>query len=333
MDNKKRMLSGIKPTGQLTLGNYIGAIKQFIKYQDDYELFVFIADLHALTLPIDPKELRENTKNLISIYLACGLDPNKVVLFKQSDVHEHAELGYIMTCNSNMGELSRMTQYKDKSSKISDKESIPTGIFIYPALMAADILLYDPDYVPVGIDQKQHVELTRDLAQKFNSHYSETFKMPEPLVNKQGAKIASLSAPEKKMSKSESDKGTIYLLEDLNISRKKIMSAVTDMGHEVKYDPENKPGISNLLTIESCLSGKSIEELENKYQGYGYGDFKKEVADVVINELKQLQDKVKEIKESGIIDQILDEGAKKASFIARRKLDKVYYKIGLRSKK
>ena len=199
---RKRMLSGIKPTGKLTLGNYIGAIKQFISYQDEYELLVFIADLHALTLPIDPKELRENTKNLISIYLACGLDPEKVILFKQSDVHEHAELGYVMTCNSNMGELSRMTQYKDKTAKISNKESIPTGIFIYPALMAADILLYDPDYVPVGIDQKQHVELTRDLALKFNSHYSETFKLPEPVIAKTGAKIASLSNPTKKMSKS-----------------------------------------------------------------------------------------------------------------------------------
>ena len=170
----KRMLSGIKPTGQLTLGNYIGAIKQFISYQEEYEMFIFIADLHALTLPIDAKELRKNTRDLISVYLACGLDPDKVVLFKQSDVHEHAELGYIMACNSYMGELSRMTQYKDKTSKISDHGSIPTGIFIYPALMAADILLYDANYIPVGIDQKQHVELTRDLAIRFNNHYSET---------------------------------------------------------------------------------------------------------------------------------------------------------------
>ena len=171
MENKKRMVSGIKPTGKLTLGNYIGAIKQFITYQDEYEMFVFIADLHSLTLPIDPKELRQNSKDLISIYLACGLDPEKVVLFKQSDVHEHAELGYIMACNSNMGELSRMTQYKDKTAKIGNNESIPTGIYIYPTLMAADIILYDPDYVPVGIDQKQHVELTRDLAIRFNNRF------------------------------------------------------------------------------------------------------------------------------------------------------------------
>lgn len=329
---RKRMLSGIKPTGKLTLGNYIGAIKQFISYQDEYELLVFIADLHALTLPIDPKELRENTKNLISIYLACGLDPEKVILFKQSDVHEHAELGYVMTCNSNMGELSRMTQYKDKTAKISNKESIPTGIFIYPALMAADILLYDPDYVPVGIDQKQHVELTRDLALKFNSHYSETFKLPEPVIAKTGAKIASLSNPTKKMSKSESDKGTIYLLDDVNISRKKIMSAVTDSDSIVKYDLENKPGISNLLTIASSLTKKSIEEIENEFVGKGYGEFKKYVADIVVDELSLLQQKVKEIQESGIIDKVLAAGAEKASYLARKKLNKVYTKIGLRKR-
>ena len=327
---KKRMLSGIKPTGRLTLGNYIGAIKQFISYQDEYEMYIFIADLHALTLPIDAKELRQNTKDLISIYLACGLDPNKVVLFKQSDVHEHAELGYIMACNSNMGELSRMTQYKDKSAKISEKESIPTGLFIYPSLMAADILLYDPDFVPVGVDQKQHVELTRDLAIRFNARYSDTFKIPQPLTSKQGAKIFSLSSPDKKMSKSESDKGTIYLLDDLNVTRKKIMSAVTDLGHEIKYDPVNKAGISNLLTIASSLSSKSIEELEKEYNGLGYGDFKKEVADIVCNFLKDLQTKVATIQASKIIDDVLLEGATKATYVARKKLSKVYRKVGLR---
>ena len=331
MENiKKRMLSGIKPTGKITLGNYIGAIKQFITYQDEYELFVFIADLHSLTLPIDAKELRQNTKDLISIYLACGLDPDKVVLFKQSDVHEHAELGYIMTCNSNMGELSRMTQYKDKTSKMSSNESIPTGIFIYPTLMAADILLYDPDYVPVGIDQKQHVELTRDIAIRFNQRYSDTFKIPEPLIAKSGAKIASLSNPLKKMSKSESDKGTIYLLEDLAITRKKIMSATTDSGCEIIFDVDNKPGISNLLTIMSSLTGKEIDELEKIYKGKGYGEFKKDVADVVCSYIKDIQDKVKEIQESGVIDKILEEGAKKASLYAYKKLAKVYRKVGLR---
>lgn len=325
----KRMLSGIKPTGQLTLGNYIGAIKQFITYQDEYEMLVFIADLHALTLPIDPKELRKNTKDLISVYLACGLNPEKVILFKQSDVHEHAELGYIMACNSYMGELSRMTQYKDKTSKISSNEAIPSGIFLYPTLMAADILLYDADYIPVGIDQKQHVELTRDLAIRFNNRYSETFIVPEPITPKTGEKINSLSSPDKKMSKSESEKGTIYLLEDLNITRKKIMSAVTDCDNTIQYDRENKPGISNLLTILSALTGKTIDALVLEYQGVGYGTFKKDVADIVCNELAQLQQRVKEIQESHIIDKILEEGAKKASYLARKKLSKVYRKVGL----
>ena len=330
MENKKRMLSGIKPTGKLTLGNYIGAIKQFITYQEEYEMFVFIADLHSLTLPIDPKELRQNTKDLISIYLACGLDPEKVVLFKQSDVHEHAELGYIMACNSNMGELSRMTQYKDKTAKIGNNESIPTGIYIYPTLMAADILLYDPDYIPVGVDQKQHVELTRDLAIRFNSRYSDTFKVVEPVTAKTGAKINSLANPSKKMSKSESDKGTIYLLEDLAITRKKIMSAVTDSDTSIVFDMENKPGISNLLTIMSALTNEDVNSIANRFNGQGYGTFKKAVADVVCAELEVLQAKVKEIQASGIIDKVLEDGAMKASYVARRKLSKVYRKVGLR---
>ena len=328
-ENRKRMLSGIKPTGKLTLGNYIGALKQFITYQDEYEMYIFIANLHALTLPIDAKELRNNTKDLISIYLAAGLDPEKVVLFKQSDVHEHAELGYVMTCMSNMGELGRMTQYKDKTKDMSVKESIPTGIFMYPTLMAADIILYDADYVPVGVDQKQHVELTRDLAIRFNSRYSETFKVPEPVLAKQGAKIYSLANPVKKMSKSESDKGTIYLLEDINISRKKIMSAVTDSDCVVKYDPESKPGVSNLLVIESSLSGVSIEELEKKYATSNYGEFKKSVADVVCAFLEELQAKVRDIQSSGMIEKILEDGAMKASYVARKKLSKVYRTMGI----
>lgn len=323
------MLSGIKPTGKVTLGNYIGALSQFIKYQDEYEMFIFLADLHALTLPIDPKELRQNSIDLIAIYLACGLDPEKVCLFKQSEVHEHAELGYILTCNSNMGELSRMTQYKDKTQNM-EHGSIPTGIFIYPALMAADILLYDADYVPVGVDQKQHVELTRDIAIRFNSHYGDKFKIPEPLMAKQGAKVYSLSNPTKKMSKSESDKGTIYLLDDINISRKKIMSAVTDSENEIRFDMENKPGISNLLTIMSSLSNRSIEDICNEYNGQGYGTFKKAVADVVCNFLTDLQNKVTEIKSSGVIEEILAKGREKANYIASRKLSKIYRTIGLK---
>ena len=243
----KRMLSGIKPTGQLTLGNYIGAIREFIKYQDEYEMFIFIADLHSLTLPIDPKELRQNTKDLIAIYLACGLDPEKVVLFKQSDVSEHAELGYVMTCNSNMGELSRMTQFKDISSKMKDS-SIGLGIFAYPVLMAGDIVLYDADIVPVGEDQTQHVEIARDLVNRFNNRYGKVLKMPKAEVSKVGKRIMSLSDPTVKMSKSN-PKGDIFLKDDIIVIRKKIMSAVTDLGCEVKYDPENKPGISNLLVI------------------------------------------------------------------------------------
>lgn len=324
------MISGIKPTGELTLGNYIGAIKQFIQYQDEYELFVFLADLHALTLPIDANELRKNSEDILAIYLACGLDPNKVVIFKQSDIHEHAELGYIMACNSYMGELQRMTQYKDKTQKMKN-DSIPTGIFIYPTLMAADILLYQADFVPVGIDQKQHVELTRDLVIRFNHHYQkDVFALPAPVLPKQGAKITSLSNPLKKMSKSESDKGTIYLLEDVQIARKKIMSAVTDSENEIRYDMENKPGISNLLTILSVLTHQSIDDLQQKYQNVGYGQFKKDVADVVCHELETLQQKVQEIKNGYILESILKQGASKASSIASQTLQQVYEVIGIK---
>lgn len=324
------MISGIKPTGELTLGNYIGAIKQFIQYQEEYELFVFLADLHALTLPIDANELRKNSEDILAIYLACGLDPNKVVIFKQSDIHEHAELGYIMACNSYMGELQRMTQYKDKTQKMKN-DSIPTGIFIYPTLMAADILLYQADFVPVGIDQKQHVELTRDLVIRFNHHYQkDVFALPAPVLPKQGAKITSLSNPLKKMSKSESDKGTIYLLEDVQIARKKIMSAVTDSENEIRYDMGNKPGISNLLTILSVLTHQSIDDLQQKYQNVGYGQFKKDVADVVCHELETLQQKVQEIKNGHILESILKQGASKASSIASQTLQQVYEVIGIK---
>ena len=301
------MISGIKPTGELTLGNYIGAIKQFIQYQEEYELFVFLADLHALTLPIDANELRKNSEDILAIYLACGLDPNKVVIFKQSDIHEHAELGYIMACNSYMGELQRMTQYKDKTQKMKN------------------------DSIPTGIDQKQHVELTRDLVIRFNHHYQkDVFVLPSPVLPKQGAKITSLSNPLKKMSKSESDKGTIYLLEDVQIARKKIMSAVTDSENEIRYDMENKPGISNLLTILSVLTHQSIDDLQQKYQNVGYGQFKKDVADVVCHELETLQQKVQEIKNGHILESILKQGASKASSIASQTLQQVYEVIGIK---
>ena len=323
----KKMLSGIKPSGRLTLGNYIGAIRKFVEYQDEYELYVFIANLHAITVAQDKAELKKNTKDLIALYLACGLDPKKVTIFLQSDVHEHAELGWILTCNSYMGELQRMTQYKDKTAK--GETGITAGLFTYPSLMAADILLYDADYVPVGIDQKQHVELTRNLAERFNNRYGETFVIPEPVVAKVGAKIYSLQNPTKKMSKSEENPtGTIDLLDEPSLARKKVMSAVTDSLGIIQYDPENQPGISNLLTILSSLNGESIESIVNRYEGKGYGEFKKEVGQQVFDFLADLQKRYNEIIASGMAEQVIKEGNEKASFIARKKLSKVKRKIG-----
>ena len=329
----KRMLSGIKPTGRVTLGNYIGAIKPFVSYQDEYEMIVFVANLHSMTIYQEPKNLRKNTKDLISLYLAAGLDPKKVTLFLQSDVLEHAQLGWYLGCMVSMGELSRMTQYKDKASKLKKDESIGAGIFNYPSLMNADILLYDPDYVPVGEDQKQHCELARDIAERFNNRYSETFKLPE-LVPKVGGRIMDLQNPTKKMSKSdETGKGCIYILDDINVSKKKIMSAVTDSDNAIYYDVKNKPGISNLLTIYSILSGESIDALVERYQGVGYGQFKKDLAEVVGNELQKIHDKYNEINQGNYIDTILNEGADKARYMARKKLAKVERKIGITIKK
>lgn len=330
----KRMLSGIKPTGRVTLGNYIGAIKPFVSYQDEYEMIVFVANLHSMTIYQEPKNLRKNTKDLISLYLAAGLDPKKVTLFLQSDVLEHAQLGWYLGCMVSMGELSRMTQYKDKASKLKKDESIGAGIFNYPSLMNADILLYDPDYVPVGEDQKQHCELARDIAERFNNRYSETFKLPELLVPKVGGRIMDLQNPTKKMSKSdETGKGCIYILDDINVSKKKIMSAVTDSDNAIYYDVKNKPGISNLLTIYSILSGESIDALVERYQGVGYGQFKKDLAEVVGNELQKIHDKYNEINQGNYIDTILNEGADKARYMARKKLAKVERKIGITIKK
>ncbi|MEG2544341.1 MAG: tryptophan--tRNA ligase [Longicatena sp.] len=323
----KRMLSGIKPTGRLTLGNYIGAIANFVAYQVDYEMFVFIANMHAITVPIEKNELKQNTKDLIALYLACGLDPEKATIFLQSDLHEHAELGWIMTCNSYIGEMQRMTQYKDKTAK--GETGVTAGLFTYPALMAADILLYDADYVPVGVDQKQHVELTRDLAERFNHRYGDTFKIPEPLVSKVGAKVYSLQDPTKKMSKSEDNpKGTIDLLDEPSVARKKIMSAITDSIGIICYDKENQPGISNLLTILSSLSGEPIEDIVKRYKGIGYGEFKKEVGNVVFDFLTNLQIRYKEIMQSGAVEKVITEGNDKARQIARKKVSKVKKKIG-----
>ena len=325
----KRSLSGIKPTGNLTLGNYIGALKNFKKYQDDYENFIFIADLHALTLPIDPVELRNNTKDIVAFYIAAGLDPEKTTIFLQSDVSAHSEINSILQNYLYMGELSRMTQFKDKSKKMNEN-AIGLGLFAYPVLMCGDILLYNADIVPVGEDQKQHVELCRDLVHRFNNRYNkEVFKMPEPIIPKVGARIMSLSDPTRKMSKSDS-KGDIFLKDDLNIVRKKIMSAVTDLGSDIYYDPENKPGISNLIQIYASLKDISIEETENIFKDcHKYGEFKKAVADVVVEVLAPFQEKYKEVLASGKIDEILDEGAKRASYIANKTLLKVKKTVGL----
>ena len=323
----ERMLSGIKPTGRVHLGNYIGAISQFVKYQDEYEMYIFIANQHAITVPTDPKALRQNTKDLIALYLAAGLDPEKCTLFLQSDVDAHVKLGWVFTCLTYMGELQRMTQYKDKTAK--GETGITDGLFTYPCLMAADILLYDADYVPVGQDQKQHVELTRHLAERFNNRYSETFVVPQPLETKVGKKIFSLQDPTKKMSKSETDtKGTIDLLDDPAVARKKIMSAVTDSVGIIQYDPESQPGLANLLTIQSVLANEPIEDIVKRYEGKGYGELKKEIGQTVFDFLTDLQAKYKKIIESNVIDQILEEGAKKANYVANKKIRKVYKKIG-----
>jgi tryptophanyl-tRNA synthetase len=324
----KRMLSGIKPSGQLTLGNYIGALREFVKYQEDYEMIVFIANLHTLTVYQDPKELSKNLKDTIALYLACGLDPKRSTIFMQSDVMAHAQLGFILSCNTYMGELNRMTQYKDKLSK--GEESMTSGFYVYPTLMAADILIYDPDFVPVGEDQKQHVELTRDVAIRFNNRYGESFKIPTPLIPKVGSRIMSLSDPTKKMSKSdEADKGCIYLLDKPEVARKKIMSAVTDLVGIVQYDPINQAGISNLLTIHSALSNVSIADLVKQFEGQGYGNFKKAVADEVVKLLSDLQSKYEVILSQHILEDVLESGAQKARIMADAKLKLVERKIGL----
>ena len=330
--NKAIMLSGIKPSGSLTLGNYIGAIKPFVKYQDEYNLYVFIADLHALTLPIKPDELKENSLNLIATYLAAGLDDKKTVLFKQSDIPAHNQLEWILTCNSVMRHFYEMHQYQLKAASITAHEGVPTGIFMYPSLMAADILLYDADYVPVGADQVQHIELTKMLADRFNRTYGETFKLPKPIISKTGAKIMSLSDPTKKMSKSESDKGTIYLLEDIEKTRKKIMKAVTDAESKIYYDPEHKPGISNLLSIYAGLKDISIEDTVEIFKDEkDYGVFKKAVADVVCAECLKIQNKVNELKtDINKLNKILMNGAEKAKIRADKKISEIYFKIGLK---
>ena len=327
----KRLLSGIQPTGKLTLGNYIGALKQFVKLQDeleDTELFIFIADLHAITTPQNKQELKKNIRSVAALYLACGLDPNKVNLFVQSEIAEHAQLGYVMESTAYVGEMERMTQYKDKKGK--QTEGIRTSLLTYPALMAADILLYDADIVPIGDDQKQHLELTRNLAVRFNNAYGQTFTVPEGYFTKTGARIMSLTEPTKKMSKSaENPKSYILLLDDLAQVRNKIKSAVTDSDGLIKYDPKKKPGISNLLTIYSALTDISIKTLEEMYETKNYQVFKADLAEIVADALRPIQSKYFKIMNGIELDKILDQGAEKARLVAQRKLVKVYKKLGL----
>ncbi|MBN2300634.1 MAG: tryptophan--tRNA ligase [Acholeplasmataceae bacterium] len=327
----KRLVSGIKPTGQLTLGNYIGALRQFVKLQDelkDTEFFIFIADLHAITTPQDRQELKKNIRSVAALYLACGLDPEKVNLFIQSEVNEHAVLGYIMESTAYIGEMERMTQYKDKKGK--QPEGIRTSLLTYPALMAADILLYDADIVPIGDDQKQHLELTRNLATRFNHLYGDTFVVPEGFFPETGARIMSLSDPTKKMDKSNDNaKSYIMLLDDLGAARNKIKSAITDSDGIIKYDVKKKPGISNLLTIYSSLTDTPIKELESIYKGKSYSLFKTDLAEIVADALRPIQQNYFEYINNPRLDEILSQGAERAQLIASRKIQKVFKKMGL----
>jgi len=327
----KTIFSGIQPTGTVTLGNYIGAMRQFVKMQDEYHCYFCIVDEHAITVPQDRLELRKNIKSLAALYLAVGIDPEKATIFIQSEVPAHTEAGWIMQCNSYIGELERMTQYKDKSRK---QVSIPAGLLTYPPLMAADILLYKTDIVPVGDDQKQHVELTRDIAERFNKKYGEIFTIPDIQLPANGARIMALQEPTKKMSKSDTNqKSTIRLLDDLKQIEKKIKSAVTDSEGIVKYDRENKPGISNLLDIHSALSGEPVSSIETRFEGKGYGDFKAEVAHVVVEAIRPIQERYNELLNSAELDEILDKGAEEANKAANKTLRKIKNAVGLGRKR
>lgn len=323
----KKILTGLQPSGELTIGNLIGSINQMIQYQDKYDSYMFIPDLHAITVPQDPKVLHERIKKNIALYIASGINPEKNTIYLQSDNLYHANLSWVLECHTYIGEASRMTQFKDKSNK---GENISVGLFTYPVLMASDILLYDADYVPTGIDQKQHVELARDLAIRFNNKYGNTFVVPESLMPEVGAKIMDLQDPTKKMSKSaENVKGTIFLLDDEKDIRKKIMSAVTDSDNKICYDIENKPGISNLLTIFASITETDLEEVCEKFKEYNYGTFKKEVADVVVERLCKIQERYNELINSDYLDKILDEGMKKTTEMAKVKYEDVMKKVGL----
>ena len=327
---KKVMLTGVRPSGNLTLGNYLGAIKNFVDKQHAHTSYIFIADLHAITSPKDPEFLRKSVYDCVSMYLACGVDPNSTIVFKQSDVLEHGTLGFIMTFQTKIGELNRMTQYKLKSQQ-SGKEGVDTGLFVYPTLMVADILLYNTAIVPVGKDQQQHVELTRDLAERFNKRYGEVFAMPDVYVAPVGNKILNLQNPLEKMNKSDSgdNKGTIFLMDDINVAKKKIMSAKTDNLARVHFDEENQPGISNLMSILSKITGESFDSIEQRYQGKGYGEFKKEVADCVAELLEQIQSNYAKYNNRQYLDQLLNDGANKARPTASQTLARTTKVLGL----
>lgn len=328
MEKKKRILSGIQPTGTFTLGNYIGAVRNWGKLQDDYECLYMVADLHAITVRQNPADLRRMTREAVALLLACGIDPEKSLLFVQSHVPAHSQLSWVLSCSTQFGELSRMTQFKDKSAKHAD--NVNAGLFTYPVLMAADILVYNADLVPVGADQKQHLELARNIAQRFNNQYSPTFTVPDPYIAKAGAKIMSLAEPEKKMSKSdENTNAFILLLDEPDAIVRKFKRAVTDSDGEVRYDPTEKPGVSNLMTIYSCMTGKDFAAIEAEFSGKGYGDFKTAVAESVIAELSPVQAEYKRIlDDKAYLEGVLKEGAAHANAIADRVLAKVYRKTG-----
>ncbi len=327
----KTVFSGIQPSGTLTLGNYLGAMKHFVEMQDEFNCFFCIVDQHAITVPQDRLKLQENIRSLAALYLAAGIDPNKSTLFIQSEVPAHAQLAWIMQCVSYIGELERMTQFKDKSE---GKEAVSSALLTYPPLMAADILLYKTDIVPVGEDQKQHLELTRDLAERFNKRYNEIFTIPEVRIPKVGARIMSLNDPLKKMSKSNPNpKSYISMLDDEKTIIKKIKSAVTDSESSIHYDKEKKPAISNLLSIYSLCSGKSVEEITEMYKEKSYGEFKGELAEVVAQTLQPIRERYNELISSDELDDILDEGARKANDVATRMIEKAERAIGLGRKK
>jgi len=328
--NKKVMLTGVRPSGNLTLGNYLGAIKNFVVRQDQYQSYIFVADLHAITSPRDPAELRTAVNDCIAMYLACGVDPEQTIVFRQSDVLEHGIMGFIMTFQTHMGELSRMTQFKLKSQSVG-KNGIDTGLFVYPPLMSADILLYNTDMVPVGLDQQQHVELTRDLAQRFNNRYGDTFKEPDVYIAPVGNKILNLQNPTEKMNKSDGpNPGTIFLMDDLKLVRKKIMSAVTDSEALVRFDEENKPGISNLISILAAITGESIDGIEQRFASCGYGDFKREVADAVCDLIEHIQTNYEKFKKPEVLDKILADGAERARIVASKTLNRAKIALGLK---